>query len=399
MKLYIIPLTLALVSCGSETTDTPEPQDVVFPSPPTNVLIVEGEPFSFDITYENVTNLSVQAPPLYDIEITPTATSARVDIFLNYDAKPIGRGLADFVLNGTTITGQPFTRPFTFEVVPTSKPDVYILAGQSNMVGFPEEPIEEVDITNDRILQLNVHSDNDVTDWLTEEDYLSINNNTHLPLIVKAEEPLHSQNKDKPHVGMGMTFAVEALQNTTANIVLVPTAYSASRFCDRPGGPVGQWNVTDGNTWMFDRAILRANLAMEETNGILRGVLWHQGESDSYPECAPFYEQNLVELIEGFRERIILNGAVTHDDVPFILGTMSRGEEYADYDQWKTIVDNVHRNIPTIVPNNTGVVLLDDIVPSNGFPCGVRGDCIHYGATALREMGRRYYEMLFSIMY
>jgi len=139
-----------------------------------------------------------------------------------------------------------------------------------------------------------------------------------------------------------LTFAKQALPATSKNIILVPAAWSGTSFCDTSVAPA-HWNAFEtnepnhGNTLLFDRALARANHALDFSGGILRGILWHQG----------------------------------------------------NYSPEKNMVDQVHRNIANLVPNSA-VSIHDDLTPANGFPCGATS-CIHFGTQALREMGRRYY--------
>ena len=80
---------------------------------------------------------------------------------------------------------------------------------------------------------------------------------------------------------------------------------------------------------------------------------------------------------------------------------MSRGVDengdYSEYNAAKQLIDDVHRNVanPSVahpIPY-AAVSVHDDLVPAAGYPCGY-GDCIHFGARALREMGVRYHEAL-----
>ena len=54
-------------------------------------------------------------------------------------------------------------------------------------------------------------------------------------------------------------------------------------------------------------------------------------------------------------------------------------------------MDAVHRNIGALLPY-ADWVNNDDLVPP-AYPCG-SSSCVHFGATANREIGRRYYEAL-----
>ena len=306
----------------------------------------------------------------------------------------------------------------SIDIEPVDAPDIYLLVGQSNMVGFSGEGTRqalpgEPDESSARIFQLNV-SKNDQFDVFTSvEDFTSAPVNVVAPLIITAEDPLHipldpnNTTKDLDYIGLGLSFAKAALQDTTRNIILVPAAWSGSAFCDNEGGPNGQWNaqpIADpdlGNTWLFDRAVTRADIAIAETGGILRGILWHQGESDANERCAVSYAANIERLAFQLRLQITADargGDLRRSDanIPFVVGTMSRGiderGDLSDFSESKQTIDLAHRNIPSQV-NHAAVSNHDDLTPANGFGCG-NTTCVHFGAEALREMGQRYYQAL-----
>ena len=304
----------------------------------------------------------------------------------------------------------------TVAVTPVARDDVYLLLGQSNMVGLSEEGakqafpggLDELDL---RIRQANVQA-NDIEFYPTPASFTDVGLNFEEPVIVTAEDPLHEPvdestlSKEGTRIGMSVSFAKAALPATTRNIVLVPAAWSGSGFCNTTD-PAVHWNAlpTDnpalGNTLLFERALKRIDQVLLDTGGILRGILWHQGESDAEAECAPSYEQNLVTLVSELRSRISEDARGSDArgplaNIPFVAGTMSKGsDERGDLSNFppdKLIVDSVHRNIANLVPHSE-VVLTDDLVPANGFRCG-EGSCIHFGADALREMGVRAYDAL-----
>lgn len=321
---------------------------------------------------------------------------------------------------------------------PTLLPDIYLLVGQSNMVGFSEFDAKDVspgglDEPNPLIEQLNVTANDTVTfDSVTQ--FGNPDAQTGFPDFVVAEDPLHTSSdpslseKVGTMVGMGLTFAKRALINDgNHRIVLVPAAWSSTGFCntgeflssfsDGPDfiadGELG-WNafpLTDpvfGGTTLFERAVLRTNIAIQRKQGILRGILWHQGESDGdNAVCAAAYAENLATMVSEFRTRIIADARGpmargAESDVPFIAGTMSRGSDFrGDFSflsDSKQIVDNVHRTIGAegLIPHY-GVAILDDVIPANGFPCG-EGSCVHYGSEAYREIGNRYFATLQDLL-
>lgn len=308
---------------------------------------------------------------------------------------------------------------FTVDINPVAAPDVYLLIGQSNMIGFSGDGTRQAyeggpDETNARILQLNVSKNNQFEVFTEYSDFIERESNVVEPAIVTAEDPLHvpldpsnTTGKDLEYIGLGLSFAKAALANTSQDIVLVPAAWSGSAFCSNTDDPPGQWNSELsgnpelGNTWMYERAIQRTNIALNETGGILRGILWHQGESDANERCAGVYQENMEKLIANLRLNIQADqrGGVARQadsNIPFVVGTMSRGSDerwdLSDFTGPKQIIDDVHKLLPSQVPH-VGLSNNDDLVPANGYSCG-NSSCIHFGAQALREIGNRYYAAL-----
>lgn len=168
-------------------------------------------------------------------------------------------------------------------------------------------------------------------------------------------------------------------------------------------------NPNLGNTLLFDRAVARANLALQRSGGVFRGILWHQGESDANGRCASSYTENLKNMVQGMRNQILTVGDETlrrqNATIPFVLGTMSRGVDERDdlsvFLEDKQLIDNAHKSFPNIVdfvdgqevPIHAALSNHDDLIPSNGYSCG-NTTCIHFGPKALREMGTRYYQAL-----
>jgi len=352
-------------------------------------------------------------------QLNGTVTTGTINLNLAIDNVPISTQQRTFNIDATDGTNTTQIQ-VQVNISPVDAPDVYLLIGQSNMVGFsgdgtklagangPDEP-------HPRIFQLNATKNDQFGVFTNEAAFKSISSNViESNRIVRAEDPLHipldpsnTSGKTLSYIGLGLSFAKEALKNTEKNIVLVPAAWSGSAFCENDDGPIGQWNAHEssnpnlGNTWLFDRAVTRANLALAETGGVLRGILWHQGESDANNRCAGEYLANLESLAKELRLQINPDrrgvGLRQPDaNLPFVLGTMSRGiDENGDLSNFwteKQLIDDAHRILPSKI-NHAALTISDDLTPANGFPCG-NDNCIHYGPAALREMGRRYYEAL-----
>ncbi|MBX2826039.1 MAG: sialate O-acetylesterase, partial [Gammaproteobacteria bacterium] len=127
-------------------------------------------------------------------------------------------------------------------VEPVAAPDVYLLIGQSNMVGFslggekqtgPGEPDEPLA----RIRQLNV-TGNDSQNFGDEAAFTDPSRLVAFPRFVTAEDPLHESynpsidGKSGTFIGLGLSFAKRALGSTERDIILVPSAWSGTGFCN-----------------------------------------------------------------------------------------------------------------------------------------------------------------------
>ena len=308
------------------------------------------------------------------------------------------------------------TAELIVDVKPVAAPDVYLLIGQSNMVGSSQTGAKDVspgglDERNGRIWQLNV-APNNTQIFSGLADFQSESSTLIEPHFIEAEDPLHDPRnpvvsfKGGTTIGPGLSFAKAALSDTTQQIYLVPAAWGASGFCRVAGNELA-WNAaaTDnaslGGIGLLERALTRLRITLRETGGVLRGILWHQGGADSNDQaCADAYAENLKLMVERIRREAPqdIRGEAARGSqapIPFIVATQSRGkDERGDYSLWastKSQVDGVHRNIASLLPY-ADWVNNDDLVPP-AYPCG-SSSCVHFGATASRETGRRYYEAL-----
>jgi hypothetical protein len=185
---------------------------------------------------------------------------------------------------------------------------------------------------------------------------------------VPAVDPMHF---DKPGagVGPGRAFGIAVAEaRPEITVGLVPCAAGGSPIASwQPGGYHGQTK-----SHPYDDALRRAKTAME--SGMLKGILWHQGESDSQPGKADVYEQKLHELIARLRKDL------GTPEVPFIAGQLGQfeGRPWSDA---KRLVDAALRELPQSVPHAA-------FVSSDGLTH--KGDQVHFDAKSCREFGQRY---------
>ena len=229
---------------------------------------------------------------------------------------------------------------------PREKFHLFLLVGQSNMAG--RGMVETEDKTpHARVLMLNKAGE-----W------------------TPAIDPMHF-DKTAAGVGLGKTFGTRIAEaNPGITVGLIPCAVG--------GSPIDAWKpgafYTPTKSHPWDDTMRRAQLALKA--GTLKGILWHQGESDSTAALAPSHEGKLHDLIARFRKEL------NAPDVPFIAGQMG---QFADspWNDAKKQVDKAHRDLP-------GKVKRTAFVSAEGLKH--KGDKVHFDAAAQREFGRRYAE-------
>jgi len=219
---------------------------------------------------------------------------------------------------------------------------IYLLMGQSNMAGRDTHDLAEQK-DEPRILALNPEGQ-----WLV------------------ARDPIHPKDgRTVPGVGPGISFAHEMLKSAPGtSIGLVPCAVG--------GTPLRRW-VKGGD--LYEAAVKRAKAAAKD--GEIKGVLWHQGESDSIKkEDADIYEQRLTKMLGDLRSDL------GQPDLPVVVGQL--GDFLAltpeKYPQLETVRAAIKR-IPSVVPH-TGYA------DAKGLEH--KGDKLHFNADAARELGSRF---------
>ena len=107
---------------------------------------------------------------------------------------------------------------------------------------------------------------------------------------------------------------------------------------------------------------------------MLKGILWHQGESDSKEPLASTYEEKLHDLVKRFRKEL------EAPEVPFIVGQMGQFAE-VPWDAAHKKVDQAHQDIVKKI-SFTAYVSADGLKH--------KGDKVHFDAASYREFGKRY---------
>lgn len=226
----------------------------------------------------------------------------------------------------------------------TQPPHVFILAGQSNMVGFGQPVPAEV--ANARI---------------------RVSTSTG---SVVARDPLFpydpSLGDAMPGVGPGLTFAQNILPRIKGTIILVPCAASGTR--------IAQWQPRQP---LFTRCVAMARAALH--GGTLAGILFAQGESDagSDPPTVTTWPAAFTSFVAGMRAAFGRTVPVVFSQVPTPPETWPEWMR-ASYTQMQTL------QAGTRLYRVTSISVAD-------IPYGVdAASANHFSPSAYVEIGRRY---------
>ncbi|WP_176954324.1 sialate O-acetylesterase [Niabella drilacis] len=218
---------------------------------------------------------------------------------------------------------------------------VYLLMGQSNMAGRGILTGEYTGIRAERVLMLDRENE-----W------------------VPARHPLHFDKPKVAGVGPGLSFgAALAKVYSKDTIGLVPCAVGGTAISKWEPGAFDE--VT--RTHPYDDAILRLKAARKR--GVIKGVIWLQGEGDSNPVSAKKYLARLTALIERIRKE------AGDPELPFVVGELGR------YRTQYRLVNEQLALLPKTVPFTL-------VVSSEGLVH--KGDTTHFDSPSATEYGRRF---------
>jgi hypothetical protein len=114
--------------------------------------------------------------------------------------------------------------------------------------------------------------------------------------------------------------------------------------------------------------------------GVIKGIIWHQGESDIKPELVKVYQTKLEALIANFRREL------GDENLPFVVGKLA--DFYVARNANAKSINEILENISHTV-KNTACVDAAELTP--------KSDQTHFNAESARELGRRYAERMIKL--
>lgn len=233
---------------------------------------------------------------------------------------------------------------------PKEKLHIYLLIGQSNMDGRAEYTKDEAGVI-DRCLLLN--GDNR---W--EPGRVPLNRYSS----ILGDKPLDGQRLNP---GYGFVKAMlEAEKDPEVRIGLISNA-RGSTF-------ISQWR-----SGYRKEAIKRVKIAQE--SGVVKGILWHQGESDN--KNAGYLEE-LKGMIADYRKDL------GDPNLPFVAG------EILNYRGVGKLINDQLAQLPAQVPF-TGVASAEGLTGTEHVL--ISTDNVHFDMKSMKTLGRRYAEAMLAI--
>ena len=226
---------------------------------------------------------------------------------------------------------------------------VFIMAGQSNMAG--RGIVEPEDTVSDKRI-------------------FSINKDGQ---IITAKEPLHFYEPERTGLDCGLSFAKTLITKIpdSISILIIPTAVG--------GSSIRQWlgDSVFRNVKLFSNFLSKVEIAKQ--NGIIKGILWHQGESDANEKNIPLHKERLQSLFSKFRS------AIGNNELPVLLGELgSFSNNPSDFNLInKAIHDYAAED------KNSRVISTKDLKD--------KGDHLHFDSEGQRTMGKRFASAYLSL--
>ena len=126
----------------------------------------------------------------------------------------------------------------------------------------------------------------------------------------------------------------------------------------------------------YEHLVEIARLAQKD--GVIKGILVHQGESNTGDKAWP-------EKVKMVYESLLKDLGLKAKDVPLLAGEVV----HADQGGVCASMNNIIRTLPQVIPTA-------DVVSSAGCTCAT--DSLHFDAAGYRELGRRYAEKMLFLL-
>ena len=248
----------------------------------------------------------------------------------------------------------------TLQMMAFAQRDIYLVIGQSNAAGRAD--IE----TQDMVSLTGVDLYNGTT-WESANNIDPATNNGDGGMNRYSTIRNTAQTQG---LSFSYNFAKMVEENTGTQIGLVVNA--------RGGTSIDDWAAT-ATAGYYTSALTQVNAALALGGSTLKGILWHQGESDRNDAS---YITKLTAIISAFRTDL------TMPNLPFFAGELS---------QQRTDNGNFNSNIRNITDSNDPAYIAStEVVSTAGLNTS---DRTHFNSNGQRVLGYRYAAKVLEMIY
>jgi hypothetical protein len=221
---------------------------------------------------------------------------------------------------------------------------IFLMVGQSNMAGRGVLQSSDT-IPSDRVLALDRNNE-----W------------------VYAKEPLHYYEPERTGLDCGLAFGKMFTKKYGKNITigLIPCAVG--------GSTIQQWlnDSTYRGVKLYSNLLRKAGIGKQ--SGTIKGILWHQGESNA----GRYSYQNYRQLLETFFTK--LRNDLGDPSLPVYAGELASFLSRRQNPMADAINADLHKMEASF--DNFYVINTQDLTP--------KPDSIHFDAKSQRIMGERF---------
>lgn len=191
--------------------------------------------------------------------------------------------------------------------------------------------------------------------------------------LIVAKEPLHFYEPTMAGLDCGLSFGKTLIKQVpdSISILLIPTAVG--------GSSISQWigDSTHRNVSLLSN--FKEKVAIGRRYGEIKGILWHQGESDANPNNMMLYQNRLTQLMSDFRQ------ITNNEKLPILIGKLG---SYSKNKRWLIINEQINSYVLT--DPYSSVIKTKDLKH--------KGDQVHFGSKGQRQMGKRFANEMIKIL-
>jgi hypothetical protein len=248
---------------------------------------------------------------------------------------------------------------------------VFLCFGQSNMEGFPG--IEEQDKTGvDKRFQVMSVVDINELSWIKGAWRAAI------PPLCRRSTGLC------PADYFGRTLVANLPEKVRVGVINVSVAGCKIELFDKnnyqtyalTAAPWMKNIIKEYNENPYAHLVEMAKLAQKD--GVIKGILLHQGESNTNDKEWP-------EKVKGIYDNLIKDLALKPEEIPLLAGELVNADQNGACASMNSII----AEMPKTIPNSY-------VISSSG--CAGRPDHLHFTPEGYRELGKRYAEKMLSLL-